>query len=179
MFQRNPEFILFHDFQAEFQNSGFVTGWLYIPNFCSKKSEWSNKNWKRSRPIALKKTIIHQIPWIPEKMEFWLSYRVVLCLVSLVKSLEWSNKNYVFSKLVLMSPKRHSTGENSFMKMQLFSGETKNIMILFVSLLLFFLLISDGMWKLTVRSVSIESIKSYTQISNEINVFIFKCDKMV
>ena len=29
-FQKNPDFVKFHKFQAEFQNSGCVTGWLYV-----------------------------------------------------------------------------------------------------------------------------------------------------
>ena len=30
-------------------NSGFVTGWHYMPSFAGKKnSEWSNKNWRRN-----------------------------------------------------------------------------------------------------------------------------------
>ena len=90
MLYRNLEFF------AEIWISDFVTWWYYMPSFSGKKkSEWLNKNWRRSS--VLNKEIWNS--WNSWHCEQKFGIKALLqgntiYLVSPVKNSEWSNKNW-------------------------------------------------------------------------------------
>ena len=94
-FQRNLEFVEFHEFVAEIWNSSFDTGWHHMPSFSFKKN-LSNPVRTEGGGTISKKSEICWIPPIPGRiLKFRLHCRVALYIPNFCgnKKTEWSSKN--------------------------------------------------------------------------------------